>query len=254
MKKKIIFLSIVGSILILYLVFTTGIAQTNVFAFLNPQYIIIKDKAILYQDGQTWQELSINSDNAKKALKKKYTVYSDSKTFKNVQLTYRENKWFLLEENSEIKNFRIAVLKNNIKLADYKLSNGIDDDDILVTDAIKKVDGVITQNYEYEKIIYDLDNDGIKENLYLATNISLEPNSIVPKSVIFIEKNNKITIIDSADLYRFDIEEIIDLDSDNQYELIIRKSKKVSNNSYDTCYQIYDFQNSEWKSQKSCTP
>lgn len=252
MKEKIIF-SCVVIVIILLISIITGKIQDIFIKTFDPGYTIIKDKILLYKDKDGWQETSLDSNDAKKAYKKKYFVYTTSTHF-NGYIDYQNNNWFSVvkDKGTIIKGFRLATLKNNISPAQYKTYEGTDDDDELVTDIINEIGGNFNKQYRYNKIIYDLDNDGIDENVYFVTNITLDPDSYIPQSVIFVEKNNKTTIIDKAHIYKFDIEEVIDLDNDNHYELIVSKSKKTSNTEYTTCFQIYSLKDNKWQKIKKC--
>ena len=252
MRKKVIIGSVVFLVGMIAL-FLTGTIQNWVNDALNPNYIILKNKVILYKNNSGWQEIKLKSRNTGEALSKKYFVYAD-KNYNGVKLGYQNENLFIIKQKraSKIDGFRIATTNKNVKLADYDLINSSYEDDNLVINVVSDLGGSFTKPYDYQKVVYDFDNDGVSESLYFVTNISLEPDSYIPFSVIFMYKNKNVDIIDKASLYKFDVEEILDLDGDRIYEMIVAASKKVTDTRYDSCYQIYDFTDNKWKIIKKC--
>ena len=102
----------------------------------------------------------------------------------------------------------------------------------------------------------DIDGDGISEIFYTITNerlanVDFESASIKNYSTIIMIKNNKIYKLDTDTSSPFSINDIIDLDGDGKYEIIVSKGV-LDTPTFDSCYQIYNFKDDKFERLMDC--
>jgi|GEM_PF-2357180 len=134
----------------------------------------------------------------------------------------------------------------NIKVADINMLDIMaDDDSTIVFDFFKSIGGGDNHSVDildYKKIVYDLDNDGKLEYIY---SVDILEEGTTDTSFVFIcdgnEKkliNKKTGEIDNVDLKKVSFFNLIDLNEDNKYEIVIRvKNGEYGSNSY----KIYNY-------------
>jgi len=250
-KQLVIALIILG-------LFVGTILAINVFnSHKSNQYIIIGKTLILEKKSNEWQQLEeVNQD----LLKQKYIVDTGEKKYKNTTVNYASNTWYYVDEhfnNIDSNKVRIAYNKvDNIKLADYTWQMADETDlDILSSaledENIKDINSFLINTI---KITIDLDNDGSDENIYTSTNASLSYDGQPQFSKMFVVKDDEIIqTINSDGNEPFYIIEILDLDNDGKYEIIVNKGD-IDIKKFDSCYQIYKINKNKLKIEKDCSP
>ena len=107
------------------------------------------------------------------------------------------------------------------------------------------------ETYISYKTTCDFDNDGIKESIYTITNASLEVVSYDIHSYIFMVKKGKIIPIADSKSDPYTVMEIINLDKDDEYEMIVNKGD-VDMKTFESCYLLYDLKDEKWVLKKDC--
>lgn len=205
-------------------------------------YVIVGESVILTKSNGKWVQIKEMND---KILSSKYTVIYDSNKLDDVTINYTEgsNSWIYMDNNYTdigIKHADIAYtgLFENIKAADYQISYYSP----LDNSAIDSV--LVGKDFEaYEKSIrkysYDLDGDGIVEDIFTLSNMSLAGYNGKNYSFIFLARDGKFVRTfndDTNDYYK--VVGIADIDGDNKYEVIVNKGD-LDMSYFDSCYQIY---------------
>lgn len=219
-------------------------------------YYIVDETLILVKNGNVWnQETQFDST----ILKNKYNVYGQFGSKKDVILNYSSNRWYYMDANYKdlsLNRVRLATNKSNqVKLADYKIAYYNSSDYNYVKQAIGKKN---VSQFEDGTVKYscDIDGDGISEIFYTITNerlanVDFESASIKNYSTIIMIKNNKIYKLDTDTSSPFSINDIIDLDGDGKYEIIVSKGV-LDTPTFDSCYQIYNFKDDKFERLMDC--
>lgn len=220
------------------------------------QYIIIGKEVILEKKSNQWRQLEEVNDEI---FKQKYTVDTGEKKYKNATVNYASNTWYYVDKdfnNIDSNKVRIAYNKiDNIKLADYIWEMADETDLDILTYAledenIKNINSFLVNT---RKVIIDLDNDGNDESIYTTTNASLSYDGEPQLSKMFVVKDGEIIQTINADKNEpFFIMEILDLDGDGKYEMIVNKGD-IDIKKFDSCYQIYKINKDKIKIEKDCS-
>lgn len=179
----------------------------------------------------------------------KYNIYIYSQYMGKYDLDLGKEKWYYFDSNYDDANFKGELFAYNgtrkFKMIDYKTSEILTDDlkylneinDSINISNIKITDLIINQ-----KVSLDMDNDGKEEQLYAISNFYCETCENISEyySLVFIVDDNKVQLLaqsyTDASNYSsvpiYDINYIIDIDEDNEYEIILSKSTYGNNKTY----------------------
>lgn len=230
--RKFLFFAI---ILILFLVFLLTLLFNR-----GDGYLIIDETLII---SKKWGSLKKINDYRDEVFNGYFHVVSKDGEFDKVivnrssfgEWNYMDNDYAYLETGN------VSLAYNgqfkNVKSADYDFSYyDSSDDDILN----KVLDGRRLSNFisSVRKSSFDVDGDGVVENIFTLTNNRLVISKKSMYSLIFMEKNGEIVNIDSDSDNPFMVRWIVDVDGDGKYEVV------VSRGGYDVAltdssYQIY---------------
>lgn len=239
-------------IFIVFIVLVLSLIAIIVFISPSGGYLIVNESLILTNKRGRWSQISsLNKD----VLSKKYSVYSSTGKTSNVSLNYSSNEWYYYDENYtdlSLKKVQAAYTKEfkKLKVAKYDVDFYNDNDDVYLKKIIgnKKID---TFKNSVIKSSYDLDNDGIIETIYTITNQSLESGGGNFSSIFLVEGDSFAYKLDSDTKSPFLVRNIIDLDGNGKYEIIVSKGT-VDVATFDTCYQIYSISGGKIKKIKDC--
>ena len=220
------------------------------------QFLIIDGTLILEKQGNKWSQLTDLNDDVLKAT---YTIDNGETSHENVKLNYNNNKWYYMDQNYhdiDDNNFRIAYSNmDKIKLGSFTSQYGSDEDINLIDQVLSKQN---IENYQSflpntRKTIVDLDNDGTNEIIYTTTNISLSYDGKKQMAALFLVKEGEVKqVIDINEKNPYWVTEILDLNNDQKYEVIINKGD-IDLRTFNSCYQIYEMENNKLKLQQDCT-
>lgn len=212
------------------------------------QILIIGGNTIVeYRNNKLLKIKKINRIN-KRLNYKKYSVYNDSKfedyyinfeygDYNNISYTLFNNS----DDETSITESLLAYTNDlNIKVSPIKNSYVMTNDDKKIFKQV--LPGYNLDSVYFNKIIVDLNNDGLNEEIYIINNfnlINIQDNIV---SYVFLRTSNG-NIIDvlkneSSDqskvpAYRFCY--AVDIDNDNNYEIILSEfynESKVNYNIY----------------------
>ncbi len=254
-REKTIKLLVWSAIIFIIIIFAAVVY--NIFikddgAKTSDKYILFGNYLILQKTNFSYQQIKTLDD---KILQYDYIVTDGKNTRNDVKIQFLNNKWYLFDkEYNEIKMNTMRMATHNFKatLVNYLRNTHImasDDQRIhefLENDSARKPD-----SYFFTKISTDLDNDGQEENLYTLNNNSLAAVNYPVKGFLLMEKDSNLIKIAEAENQPFTIMEIVDLESDGTYEMIVNKGD-VDLKSFDSCYQIYSFKDGKFELVKDC--
>lgn len=194
----------------------------------------VKSKNITY--GNQMYNVYINSD-----YKGKYDIELINDTFyyydKNVNKTTYSGDLFAYSGGGSI------IIKD-----DYDTSQITLDDIKYVNNLIEELKDTEISIFDLtlnKKIAIDLDNDKKDEYIYILSNFGCEncKNSDY-FSIVFIVDNNKASLLsksyDKTDYYGinfYDLEYILDINNDNNYEIVLSKSTFGNNKTYHQMFE-----------------
>lgn len=239
-NKRYIYV-IIGLIISFFLFFFIyGI--NSIKNYRNDETLILSDDVAFRKYKGKWGKI-----NSHKNLNwKKYHIYINNEYFDDQYLYYNE-KWYIFKKDKTAIPYNGDILAFN---SDYKVIN-FNTTNINFDKYIKKVlNDNKANNYGIDSSYYsdlDLDSDGILERIYVISNrFSKELDSGMFFSYIFLVKDGKITYIykdSSIDNNSYEgckpyISNIIDIDNDNKYEIVIACSYYSDEG---TNYKLYKY-------------
>ena len=252
-NKKLVIIAICIPVIaiifgLLYNVFIKGDGEK-----FSDKYLIVGNYLILQQTNTSWKQIKEYNDKLQSLT---YKITDGVNTYNDVKLQYSQNNsWYFLKKDYtqiNMPEFKIATHDLEVKIAEYTQENIINiKDDQYVTDAIKKYHMYAPDTYTAMKIVYDFDNDGQEEAIYSINNFTLEAVNYDIGGLMIMVDDGQITKIDKISDGPLYLMEILDLDNDGQYEIIV--SKDVYNiPTFDSCYQIYKIKEGKWQLEKDC--
>lgn len=251
LKRKIIIVSIGILILILYIsVAYFGNRDANK---VSNSYLIMGDYLIWHKVGDKYYQLK---DVPSDINKFKFTIYNGASKTNGSKAQYNNGVWYMYNDDyvNVIKdNFNIAFSDMNVVPALYETENYTDEDD-LISDIADNPDYTNYVKFEnsLKKIVYDFDNDGDDEELYTFSDNTLDAADYTPRSYMVLMKNGKTSKLEiSGYEKKFTIQNILDLDGDGSYEIIV-STNVINKATFDACYQIYKVQDGRLALYQSC--
>lgn len=175
--------------------------------------------------------------------------FIDAYLYSNSDYNSNGIKYYAISSNKEKISLYNNLLgySNNINTKFYDLiiyNNIYSEDETLIKEYIQEKNLTLDDNRIIKRISFDLDNDGIKENIYSISIIDESYyytfNFIVDKEIISISesKNKNESVKKKYD----NIYKIIDINNDKDYEIVL-----VKNNGEDELltYDFYRYVNGE---------
>ena len=188
----------------------------------------------------------------KKVLLKKVNVYRNNELIDGyLKSRNLDNEKELYLVSSDNKNIDIKDLIASGKLIKIDVKLPSNESDSIDESSIKEINDIFdidlkSENVSiYKKIVHDIDNDSIDEQIIF---ISFVLNDISSDKII-IKDNNIIKIIDYDYDYEnlmkepqkvYDLVGIIDFNNDKNYEVVV---SRINGDSQPTYYDIYSYEN-----------
>ncbi len=159
-----------------------------------------------------------------------YYIFVDNSYFGKYNLYYSD-KWYLFTEDRKAKKYDgelFATNNKNIKVLSLEKNQISDFSDVEMILSSKSIS--FTPNYTSSYYVdFDIDNDNSVERLYVVSN--LFPVDPVPDSrffsLVFLKKDDNIFELyssisdDSLSGCKPDITNIVDINNDNKYEVVL---------------------------------
>lgn len=239
--------------LLLIVIVGVGIAVKLVFFSKSNEYLFLHESMIWEKNGKEWKQVKEVSDDV---LKQTYTLYNENGQTKDISIKEATSGFYYFDKNyKQIKSKNLRGISNikGIKFADYKKEFGQDSDNGYVKEALSQINVNLPNGYWTKKVTYDFDTDGQEETVYISSNYSFDIVDYQIYSVVYQVKDGQVTqIIDKAKDNQFDFFEILDVDNDGKYEMIL--TYKVKNlPGLTSCYKMYKLNNNKWETIKNCS-
>ncbi len=254
--KVIVFIVFVVFLLVGFILTFMNFDKFNVF--FNPTYLVLDgDLVWRYKDGK-W--ISADKDFVLKRVN--FKIYYDKTNIKEGKINFIGSNSFIKEKGSykyEEKQFKAAISNGDLKLLDIRKTNinDINSDAyasyIFMNSFDKEDSKKIYKNYYKrifcQKIKVDINNDKQKEDIYVLNSLTKESTSFSYSNISLVINDNIQNIL-SSNTYYYEIKNILDIDSDKKYEIIVKKAKYKGSNTY--CYELYKNVNGKYKKEKEC--
>lgn len=253
MAKKSTYIGLIIGIGVFFLVMFLFFGIDNIKKESYNLTLIVGDNTVWMYNKKNWVNVS-EQESFKDLSWKKYDVYSNN-IKQGVYTLWHDDKWYAFDDNKNavtIDGDFLAVASNfKIDISNFNTQNIEVDDNIytVLNDNSLNTSSMFTSKY---KVDIDLDDDGLKEEIYVISNafsMDFNPNKIF--SIVFMVKDKKIyylynNIIDN-NKSNFNgckpyINSILDIDNDNKYEIILSCSKYSVGKRVDMLYQFVDGQ------------
>ncbi len=251
-KKKILIFSVLLAFIVIIIVIVNILIGHKASS-----YLIVDGKLILEKKGHNWQQQSAVT---KEMLNYDYIVDSGNIKYEKAKLNYDFNnkKWYYMDgdyKSIDADKVRIAYYNSyHIKLASLTNEYANADDLSLLEEVLSdyNIEDYTQFISNTRKTIVDYDQDGTDEIIYTTHNISLSDDGQKHVSALFVVKNNQvIQVIDINNGQPYWIMEILDLNNDGKYEVIVNKGD-IDLKTFQSCYQIYELNDSKLTLKQDC--
>lgn len=210
-------------------------------------YTIIGETTIVHYKNKKINKIEYVDYINKKYSYDNYKIYYNG-SFINGTFNVTDNLESLYEiynENYEqIYPYPFIAYKGdiNMNLYNQSINEPNDSDNVIISKVLKE--NSLESNYtNFKKISYDVDNDGMVENIYYVDN---ERNNSSIYFLTFISKNNNTIILEKNIVSMDKINEesrkklstLIDIDLDGKYEIMFSESSGDDSRVY---YHFYKF-------------
>ena len=225
---------IIISILIIYVLIMIIIGKSKLFE--KKDYYVVMNNNVIWKYNDEWNVITKEKEKEEILEKTQFTIHYENKKIENYYLDY-DIIW-----KAHDSQFHLVNIKNNffaysqgfeINMVDIKYQQMSSQDEEIIKPYLNKKGlnnyGNLTTK---EKLIYDINNDGKQETVYIISNNILGDNIATTEKffhmVILKENNNLTTLAESIvnskyDLKVYKVEAIIDYDNNKKYEIILNK-------------------------------
>ena len=249
MKKKVKYILVF--LLVIIYAFVIVYHYSN-----NENYIIFgKDTTIYYKDNKI-KNIKYNKNKNISSSYEKFQTYVDGK-FIDTYIEFKKGSdgWYQVYDTEYNKIYPYPLIAYNgdmnLNLYDKTLTEQSDSDKKIILSYLK--DNNLSEEYNtFKKISYDIDNDGSVENIYYINYYGTNVNSYC---AIFLQKNSTIVPIilnefssdEMLNVEQVDLINLIDIDFDNKYEIVISENKGDDSPIYYYFYKYDDLNNTVTK-------
>lgn len=251
---KMIIIILIISIIIISLAFAYKYFIAREYIDDKGKYLIIAGSVIYEKTPIKWKQITKFDDKLSDLL---YKITDGKKVIEDVTMQFLDetNEWYFYNKDYDfvtMKNYRYATHNLDVKGAEYKIETitDINEDKVikkfLTHEKIKKI-----KDYAAGKITVDLDGDNQDETIYVLSNYSFENTSNNIKSFMIIHNTKGTEKISEINNTNIRIMEILDLDSDGKYEVIVGKGIE-DQAEFTDCYTIYKYKNNKLKFYQGC--
>lgn len=215
-------------------------------------YIVVDNNAMWAYKNEKWS--TISKTDAKSYNWMAFDVYEGNSFSGRNYLMYTNDKWYIFDNNKKAiipKEQVLAVGGNvNVSVLDFSTDEFNSNDNIYIKAILNRYGVNDTVNFTIkEKIVLDFDNDGEKESLFVLSNIF--PSGFVPDmsyNMIFLRDNDSTYMVyknvakysDDYSGCKAYVNNIIDVNSDKNYEILIGCGYYSTQGVYHALYTFLD--------------
>lgn len=246
-SKKVIIVTLIIAMIIICGSVIYNLFKSNV----KHNYLFLQNSMLWQQKAEKWIQLGSPPEDM---LKQKYMLYDKTTKIENVKIQKENSQWYYFKDNySQIKPTNLRGITNieGIKFADYKKEFSSSGDTEYINSALKQININSGNGYYTSKVIYDFNSDGEKEGIYITSNYSFDLVNHKMYTVVYQVKNGEIEIIEKSQDAPYNFFEILDIDKDGKYEMILTYNVK-NLPSMNSCYKMYKINNGKWENIRGC--
>lgn len=247
MQSKKTYIIILCFIIIFGLVMFLALGVGNLKKNKRGTTIIVGNNTIWNYNNQHWLNVS-NTREIEKINWQEFNVYSNNEKLGKYYLWYSD-KWYLFDKEKNAINYdgELLAYQANYDIDVLKFTEEEITDNTYVDYVLKEnnldIDSKFTASY---KVNFDVDKDGENEELYLISNafpLDFEPEKIF--SIVFMIKDDYVYYLynDISSNTSFNgckpyFKSILDVDSDNTYEIIVSCAHYSNSMEIDMLYKL----------------
>ena len=251
MQKKYI---VIISILLIYMLITLLIFGGDKNPISNGTYIVIDNNTRWKYEDDKWDNLDIQDGifDGTEFIVYKNQVYQGKYYLQNYNDT-----WYFFDKNNQSYDLDGQLFayssEDEIHVIEFEVEE-IDLDEL--NNLLKKYDIVISNKSELsyaQKVSLDFDNDEKDEYIYSISNLMAENIQNDEFSLLlYVDENKTSEIINdiSDPSFIYSISNIIDVNDDQKYELVIEHQKPM--NVSMNCHSMYQLKKGKYELLKSC--
>lgn len=240
-----------GRIIILLLILVVIVVAVKTFISLNTIYFGSNTKAIVVGNK------IIKRNNYRKVLLKRVNYYKGGKKFKGYLKSTKDDigySYYVVSSNNKKNVIKDLVAAGSMVKLDFVSSSNYETS--IDETNLKKINDVLdlsleTKNVvEYKNISFDIDNDETKENViyirYLVGNIRTTKIFVIDNddAIDLVELEFDYSDIANSSNKVYYISDVVDINNDGKYEIIIGR---IDGDSQPTYYDIYSYENGSIK-------
>lgn len=245
-------------IILLILLFIFGllmylfIGKESIAQSKNKTTILLNPNTIFKYNKNQW--IKINNTTIEDYQWKKYSVFLNSK-YTGDYYVWNDDSWYIFDDNKNAINYtdNFLAINSNFELSSKEFEVIDASNSEYIRDFLnQKGISINTELTATEKVLVDIDNDGIDEEIYIVSNtFTLELGSETIFSYVFMIKNNEVYIMyereEEGDVYSGclpSINSIIDVDNDKTDEIILTCARY---SAQEPINYIYKFENKAFR-------
>lgn len=247
-RKIFIYLGIFVLVVLILLIFVF-LNFKNFFS--SGDYLIVSNHLIFKSDDK-WVQVTPNDIK-----NSKFTVYNGLNKINATKISYENGQWNFYDGNKllDVDDFRFAYSGNiKINALDYYLEEYDSTDEKLILDVVNSESEEDLELYRrsLRKVNTDFDGDGSLETIYVTSDFIFGNGYRTPYSYMFLTKDGDVVdSIFDIDNNVYNIVNVIDMNDDGLYEIIVSKGAMPSED-FNSCYQIYNVVSGNIKLVQDC--
>ncbi len=219
----------------------------------NTATILVGNETVWNYENKKWFHIKKQA-TIEKLNWQKFHVYLNQEEIGDYYL-WHDDRWYLFDKNKKAvnKSGDLLAIRANYNIAVAAMEEVEMTEDAYVQQVLEEYHLPFPSQYTTrKKLIFDIDNDGIKEEFYILSNafaIDFYPETAY--SFIFMVKEQQITMLyhnivknTGTNNCQPDIYSVLDIDRDKKYEMIVA----CYNYSIETpVYMLYQQQKDQFK-------
>ncbi len=262
-KISVILLSIPAIIGVVIFFFVTNNSQTS-----KESYFLFENGIVWLFQGEQIEDLTDLKTKNETLANTEFSVYINNRFQRTAYLREKNTDWYYQDDLEErIPSPMFAYTGENLEVVTFNV-NKLEQEDISVLNkyTIQKnytIAGIEDLTYN-EKVSFDFDSDGMKETLYVASNLyshfeNPEPGDKTFLIILYYDGNDsrvlKNIYIDKEDEFdddmtAFEISSIIRLPNQEKYSIIFNRYKTMGGLSI--CPTLFEFKSDTFEMIKTC--
>lgn len=247
MRSKKTYIIILVVLAVYFLVFFLTLGRENLKQEKYSTTIIVGNSTIWNYSGKKWTHIT-NKSTIKKLDWQIFDVYIDNEKLGKYYL-WNDDQWYLFDKNKNAVNYtgKLLAYKSNYEINVLQYQEEEITDYSYINEVLTENDLPSTSTFTTSKqAIFDIDNDGIDETLYVISNVFADdyyPENLF--AIAFMVKDGEIQYLYKNITSNTDynvckpyLNSIIDVNKDDKYEIILSCGRISNQKPTDMLYKL----------------